>query len=286
MNTRRKSALATVEKISPNKTVPRTGPVRRLTPHCVAGNCTVETTLGIAAFQAGGGASTNYAIGSDGRIGLGVEETNRPWTTSSSVNDHEAITFEIANNGGSPDWTMSDAAINAWLNLAVETAQFYGFKKVSYHEKPDSITIANVETWIKTWAKDGEMIITLHCWYKNKTCPGPYFMRQIPWLVSEINRRLNGSAATLFTSGSSTVVTAPASDTVSSGSCNYTVRITAQALNVRKGPGTDYQPPVRTLVNDKNLYTIVEESTGKGATKWGRLKSGLGWISLDYTIKS
>ena len=34
-----------------------------------------------------------------------------------------------------------------------------------------------------------------------------------------------------------------------------------------------------------NEYTIVAESNGAGATKWGKLKSGAGWISLDYCKK-
>ena len=38
-------------------------------------------------------------------------------------------------------------------------------------------------------------------------------------------------------------------------------------------------------IRDHGVYTIVAESTGTGATKWGKLKSGAGWISLDYTKK-
>ncbi|MDD6736539.1 MAG: hypothetical protein PUE13_09565 [Clostridiales bacterium] len=32
-------------------------------------------------------------------------------------------------------------------------------------------------------------------------------------------------------------------------------------------------------------FTIIAEAEGKGASKWGKLKSGLGWISLDYAKK-
>lgn len=60
----------------------------------------------------------------------------------------------------------------------------------------------------------------------------------------------------------------------------YTVRVTASALNIRKGPGTGYA--TNGSIKDKGVYTIVAESTGPGATKWGKLKSGAGWISLDY----
>ena len=68
----------------------------------------------------------------------------------------------------------------------------------------------------------------------------------------------------------------------SGGEVNYRVRITIDDLNIRSGPGTDnaakgYIKP--------GVYTIVAESSGKGATKWGKLKSGVGWVSLDYCQK-
>lgn len=62
---------------------------------------------------------------------------------------------------------------------------------------------------------------------------------------------------------------------------SYTVKVTASALNIRKGPGTNYG--TNGTIKDKGVYTIVAESDGPGASKWGKLKSGAGWISLDYT---
>lgn len=64
----------------------------------------------------------------------------------------------------------------------------------------------------------------------------------------------------------------------------YIVKVTASALNIRKGPGTNYG--TNGAITDKGCYTIVEERNGTGATKWGKLKSGAGWISLDYTKKN
>lgn len=67
----------------------------------------------------------------------------------------------------------------------------------------------------------------------------------------------------------------------------YLVKITIEDLNIRKGPGTNYEKVGK--YTDKGIFTIVEESEGKGATKWGLLKSYVdkrnGWISLDYTTK-
>ena len=62
---------------------------------------------------------------------------------------------------------------------------------------------------------------------------------------------------------------------------SYTVKVKASALNIRKGPGTNYG--TNGMITDKGVYTIVSESDGTGASKWGKLKSGAGWISLDYT---
>ena len=54
-------------------------------------------------------------------------------------------------------------------------------------------------------------------------------------------------------------------------------------LNIRKGPGTNYG--INGVIEDNGIYTITKESVGKGARKWGKLKSGRGWISLDFCIK-
>lgn len=55
----------------------------------------------------------------------------------------------------------------------------------------------------------------------------------------------------------------------------FKVKVTANALNVRSGPGTNYE--INTVIRDKGIYTITETSGS-----WGKLKSGTGWISLNY----
>ena len=64
---------------------------------------------------------------------------------------------------------------------------------------------------------------------------------------------------------------------------SYLVKVTTDVLNIRKGPGTNYG--TNGDIRDKGVYTIVAESDGPGASKWGKLKSGAGWISLDYAKK-
>lgn len=73
------------------------------------------------------------------------------------------------------------------------------------------------------------------------------------------------------------------SPTVVEPTGSYLVQVTTSALNVRTQPGTNN--PIATCIRDKGVYTIVAESNGQGANKWGKLKSGAGWISLDFTKK-
>jgi N-acetylmuramoyl-L-alanine amidase CwlA len=62
----------------------------------------------------------------------------------------------------------------------------------------------------------------------------------------------------------------------------YLVKINTAVLNVRDGAGTSYK--VNTTVKRNEVFTIVDEKMN-GKTKWGKLKSKAGWISLGYTIK-
>ena len=61
-------------------------------------------------------------------------------------------------------------------------------------------------------------------------------------------------------------------------SSTFLVKVTASALNIRKGPGTNYS--ITGCIRDKGTYTIVQQQNN-----WGKLKSGAGWICLDYTVK-
>lgn len=69
---------------------------------------------------------------------------------------------------------------------------------------------------------------------------------------------------------------------VSSG-CPYRVKVTADSLNIRRKAGTDNT--IVGVITDKGVYTIVQEKKAIGASLWGKLKSGAGWISLDFVKK-
>lgn len=64
----------------------------------------------------------------------------------------------------------------------------------------------------------------------------------------------------------------------------FIVRVTISDLNIRKGPGTNYAKTGK--YTGKGSFTITEVKSGIGSKKgWGRLKSGAGWVSLDYAVK-
>ena len=87
-----------------------------------------------------------------------------------------------------------------------------------------------------------------------------------------------------YTAASTGTSSSSGSSGTSSAFKSYIVRITpSDGVNIRKGAGTDYD--IVGAIAQGGAYTIVEEKTGKGATKWGKLKSGAGWIALDYTEK-
>lgn len=70
--------------------------------------------------------------------------------------------------------------------------------------------------------------------------------------------------------------------TTGAGIGGYRVKVTANGLNIRKDAGVAHA--VTGVIRDKGVYTIVAEKTVSGQ-KWGKLKSGAGWICLAYTKK-
>jgi N-acetyl-anhydromuramyl-L-alanine amidase AmpD len=141
----------------------------------MAGNCSIEG-LGHDFSKKSRNASSNYGIGTDGRIGMYVEEKHRSWCTSSRALDSEAITIEVANDGGKPNWHVSDKALAALIDLCTDICKRNGIEKLVY-----------------TGDKSGNLM--KHEWYANTTCPGPYLGGKFPYIAEEVNKRLNGGSA-------------------------------------------------------------------------------------------
>lgn len=239
-----KSSLVSYEKLSPNHSGKRKNAVDRITPHCVVGQASVES-LGKTFSSRLRMSSSNYGIGSDGRIALYVDEDNRSWCSSSSANDNRAITIECASDATAP-YAFRQEVYNSLIKLCVDICKRYGKSKL--------VWISDKAEALKYTPKAGEMQLTVHRWFANKACPGEWMMARMGDLAYQVTKQLNPETE------------------------GYKVKITASTLNVRSGPGVTY--PIKAVVKNGEVYTIVGENNG-----WGKLKSGIGWISLSYAKK-
>lgn len=162
------SGLVVYTKISPHKTSPRTGKIDKITIHHMAGNASIETCGRV--FQSRR-ASANYGIGTDGRIAMYVEEKDRAWTSSNTANDDRAVTIEVANCGGAPDWPVSDKAYAALIDLCEDICRRNGIRRLNY-----------------TGDKNGNL--TMHSFFAATACPGPYLKARFAQIADAVNARL------------------------------------------------------------------------------------------------
>lgn len=271
------SNLVTYTRISPNRTSPRKHAIDWITIHCFVGQVTAKSGCnagGFITYDPDNGASCNYVVGHDGSIGLCVEEKDRSWCSSNRSNDHRAVTIETASETIHP-YKVTDKAYSALLDLVTDICKRNGKTKILWFGDKNK-TLAYIP-------KANEMVMTVHRWFANKACPGDYLYNLHGDIAAEVNRRLAGG-----TSSGGGVTTTPDTEKPATGGTGatvkpYLVRVTIPDLYIRKGPGANYG---KNGFIKPGVYTIVEERTGAGASKWGKLKSGAGWISLDYAKKA
>lgn len=171
------SSLATVSVPSQYRTKHSERKIDTITIHHMAGNLTVES-CGKLFQKTGKNASSNYGIGSDGRIALYVDEKDASWCSSNTPNDERAITIEVANDTGAEgNWHISDKAMESLINLLVDICQRNGIAMLLWRN--DKSLIGQVD----------KQNITLHRWFKDKTCPGPYIESKLNYIVNEVNSR-------------------------------------------------------------------------------------------------
>lgn len=264
------SSLATYTRITKNKTSPRNHAIDTITIHCIVGQWTAKQGCDYFATT-NRQCSANYVVGKDGSIGLSVDEKDRSWCSSNGTNDNRAITIEVASDTTHP-YAVTAKAYAALLDLVTDICKRNGIKKLVWStNKNDRVNHRN------------GCNMTVHRDFANKACPGEYLYSRHGEIAAEVNRRLQGAS-----NGGGVVVTPPTTEKPTGGTTGatvtpYLVRVKITNLNIRKGPGTNYGS---TGFIKPGVYTIVAESTGTGATKWGKLKSGAGWISLDYATKT
>lgn len=204
------SPLVDYTRISPNKNSPRNHKIDTITIHCVVGQCTVET-LGNIFAPTSRQASSNYGVGTDGKIGMYVEEKDRSWCSSNAANDNRAVTIEVASDTKHP-YAVNDRAFAALLDLVTDICKRNGIKKLVWStKKADRVNHKN------------GCNMTVHRDYANKSCPGDYLYNRHGEIAAEVNRRL-GVADTAPDAGAAqgvTVYTVKKGDTLSQIAAKY-----------------------------------------------------------------
>lgn len=249
------SPLVVTTILSPNNSGNRNHKIDTITPHCVVGHTSLKN-LGNWFARSTTNASSNYGIDDHGQVGLFVPESKRSWCTSSSANDNRAVTIEIASDAQHPHAITNDA-MDGLIVLMADICKRNDIPKLMW--KGNKNLIGRVD----------QQNITVHRWFAAKACPGEYIYSRLDEIATEVNKLLIPKP-----------IVTPVQPTVF---VPYLVRITASVLNYRKGPGTNY--PVAGQIKKGGVYTIIQESAGPGSSKWGKLESGAGWVSLAYCEK-
>ena len=176
------SPLVSYTKLSPNHSGQRTHSIDRITPHCVVGQCSVET-LGNIFLPTSRQASCNYGIGSDGRVGMYCEEKNRSWCSSSNANDQRAVTIECASDTSAP-YAFKTVVYNKLIDLCVDICKRNGKKKLLW--------LGDKNKTLNYNPKADEMVLTVHRWFANKSCPGDWMYNRMGDLAKAVTERLSG----------------------------------------------------------------------------------------------
>ena len=312
------SKLVSYTKLSPNHSGQRTHSIDRITPHCVVGQLSCESICGCFTSPSRQ-ASCNYGIDKDGKISLCVEEKNRSWCSSSNANNQRAVTIECASDM-SELYAMNSAFYNSLVKLCTDICKRNGKKKLlwfadksktlNYTPKSDEM-VFTVHRWFANkscpgnwlYSRLGELAAKVttelsgsasasedkkpvtqmyrvrKSWSDAKSQIGAYKV------LGNTKKKVDENAGYKVFDASGNIVyptaanptLTPATDT------SYKVQIDIANLNIRKGPGTNYGKTGQ--FTGKGILTIVQEAKGEGATLWGKLKSGAGWISLDFAKK-
>ena len=228
------SPLVSYTKLSPNNSGKRTHCIDRITPHCVVGQCSVET-LGNVFAPASRQASSNYGIGADGKIGMYCEEKNRSWCSSSNANDQRAVTIECASDTKSP-YAMKDVVYQSLIKLCVDICKRNGKTKLLWFGDKDKS--------LNYKPKADEMVITVHRWFANKSCPGDWLYSRLDDLASKVTAQLGTSSQ-----NTSSTVKKPL----------YRVRKTWKDAKSQKGAFNNLSNAKKCADNNKGYYVFDDK---------------------------
>lgn len=184
------SPLVTYTRISPNKTSPRNHSLDTITIHCIVGQWTAKQGCDYFATT-DRDCSANYVVGKDGSIGLSVEEKDRAWTSggsykvngiSGSMNDHRAVTIEVASDTKHP-YAITDKAYEALIKLVADICKRNNIEELKW--KADKTLVGKVD----------QQNMTVHRWFANKACPGDYLYDRHGDIAEKVNALLGVAPA-------------------------------------------------------------------------------------------
>lgn len=243
------SLLVQFTLLSPNCNKPRNHAIDKITIHHMAGVLSVES-CGNIFVKPTRKASSNYGIGSDGRIGLYCEEKNRSWCSSSPSNDHRAVTIEVSNDQVGGVWHISDYVLDRLVDLCVDICKRNGIQRLNY-------------------TGDTSGNLTLHKWFAATACPGPYLEGQMVRIADAVNLRLSGdSTAKEPEPTPHQVAGAESLDRSLTG-----VYITTDELNVRYVPG---------LIRDDNIVKVAKKDDTVQCYGYYSTVDGVKWLYVAY----
>ena len=163
------SKLATKDYPVKNYTPMSDKQINKVTIHHQAGNLTLEQIRNM--FNGSRQASSNYAIDTNGNISQMVREKDRSWCSSSSWNDGQAVTIEVANCKGAPNWEVSDKAFNALIELCADICRRNNIYPIYDGTKNGTFTEHNM--------------------FVATACPGPYLHKKMPEIIQLVRAKLN-----------------------------------------------------------------------------------------------
>lgn len=173
------SSLATEKYLAhkDNYTDGRSKKISEITIHHMAGVLSAKQ-CGAIFQKKGRNGSSNYGIGKQGEIALYVPEADTSWCNSNWESNCRAVTIEVSNSSRGGQWLVSDRVLESLILLVADIARRN-----------------NLGTLVK--GKN----VTWHSMYANTTCPGPYLLSKMDYIVKEANK-INKKKATATTTPS------------------------------------------------------------------------------------
>lgn len=272
------SSLIKYTKLSPNTYGKRTHSIDTISIHCMVGQLSVESCGNIFAKNSAD-ASSNYGIGSDGRIAMYVEENKASQCTSNKSNDERAITIECASDTKSP-YAVNTKVYNSLIELLVDICKRNNISKLVWStNKSDRINHRN------------GCNMTVHRDFAQKACPGDYLYERMGQIADEVNKKLSNVAKTGWNQDSNGWWYRYANGTYPTN-CWKTIDSKQYYFKSSGYMASDEYIKSNNYNNDKKLYYVDKDGvwdgkiyTWKSNNKGWWIESTTGWYAKSEWCK-